>query len=142
MSGRGPYCVPSCCYLCIFAATWGQLLFAAPCTCSNAAPSALHRTTPAAGLVYKHFGREIVAAAMELPADHADVEVRSCEGDGDSLLHRPGEGDSGLLPFGQDASRAAVSLVPWRSAQVLLPNRSPARPLVPLLPYSSSCLLC
>ena len=31
---------------------------------------------PTAGLVYKHYGRDIVAAAMGLPADHADVEVR------------------------------------------------------------------
>ena len=30
-----------------------------------------------AGLVYKHYGREIVAGAMQLPVDHADVEV-SC----------------------------------------------------------------
>lgn len=28
-----------------------------------------------AGLVYKHFGREVVASAMGLPAGHADVEV-------------------------------------------------------------------
>lgn len=28
-----------------------------------------------AGLVYKHYGREIVASAMQLPADHADVEA-------------------------------------------------------------------
>lgn len=28
-----------------------------------------------AGLVYKHFGLEIVAAAMQLPADHPDVQV-------------------------------------------------------------------
>lgn len=28
-----------------------------------------------AGLVYKHFGREIVAGAVGLPADHPDVET-------------------------------------------------------------------
>ncbi|PRW61099.1 UPF0160 -like [Chlorella sorokiniana] len=28
-----------------------------------------------AGLVYKHFGREIVASAMQLPADHPDVQT-------------------------------------------------------------------
>ena len=29
-----------------------------------------------AGLVYKHYGREIVAGAMGLPTDHPDVQVR------------------------------------------------------------------
>lgn len=33
------------------------------------------QTDTAAGLVYKHFGREIVAAAMGLPVDAEDVTV-------------------------------------------------------------------
>lgn len=33
-----------------------------------------------AGLVYKHYGREIVASAMQLPADHADVEASRLPG--------------------------------------------------------------
>lgn len=33
-----------------------------------------------AGLVYKHFGREIVAAAMQRPQDNPDVEVRAAAG--------------------------------------------------------------
>lgn len=30
---------------------------------------------PCAGLVYKHYGREIVASAMALPADSPEVEA-------------------------------------------------------------------
>jgi hypothetical protein len=40
-----------------------------------------------AGLVYKHYGREIMAGAMQLPADHADVEV-SCAAGGAPRRHR------------------------------------------------------
>ena len=49
-----------------------------------------------AGLVYKHFGREIVASAMQLPADHPDVQV----------------GAKGFLRYSQRSVRvAALQLV-------------------------------
>ena len=36
-----------------------------------------------AGLVYKHYGREIVAGAMGLPVDHPDVLVHTADREGE-----------------------------------------------------------
>jgi hypothetical protein len=48
-----------CCVLCLFFNL---------CACTRAC--AVH-----AGLVYKHYGREVVARLAKLPADHPDVET-------------------------------------------------------------------
>ena len=47
-------------------------------------PAAVHT-----GLVYKHYGREIIASAMQLPADHADVQARAWRHAGSAAMWLP-----------------------------------------------------